>query len=427
VLSTLTFFSLYVFRAELYQWTEVEPATRGDLYPVARSATVITGFERLDDKTLLIDLSNADDCGPWSLALDGIPADTVSDSFPVLPLREGIRNYRLEPANCELSHPGIDALELDVHFAPLSTPSAAIQGLNQSQIQINQANLPIRLGSSESLSRWVPDIEASHPADQIHAARSYLEASGINMNASERELIAALARHVRRVMPDGTPPAYLNTLHPFDLLYEAETNGVGCFCRQWALVYTYLANVAGMPTRLVFTGGADPNVDMGSHAFAETYVASEASWAYVDPTNDISFITNRDNRLLSGADVYNASISRSGQTWLARSIAGAADMTVPYPSISEPVTYFMHRMNFLIFFGSKDGRYQMDPHGFARYPVKIERFISQPQQYYGALGFKSYHWLRPLSFYAALLFGMLGLALIAMRWCMSFVTPKDAD
>jgi len=147
-------------------------------------------------------------------------------------------------------------------------------------------------------------------------------------------------------------------------------------------------------------------VALGSHAFSESYLADEGRWAYVDPTNEIAYLHDRGGNVLSGADVYMAAISDNLDGIQARMIGTAVSMK-PFRDVSAGIVSFMHRENFIIYIGGYDGRYQMDVPNLTRYAYKIWRFIAQPQQYFGYTPFTSYHWLRPLSFFTALVSGAI--------------------
>ncbi len=75
----------------------------------------------------------------------------------------------------------------------------------------------------------------------------------------------------------------------------------------------------------------------------------------------------------------------------------------------------MHRENFLIYIGAHDGRYQSGLTGPRRYLTKLYRFIFEPQQYFGYTHFTSFYWLRGLSFFLGLIFGLGALAIYLTR------------
>lgn len=411
LISGIGFLCLYLFRADLYAVTEVTPATLGELYPISVTALSITGFEQRTPGHVFVEMANAAECAQWQLYIGRETAELLSGPSPEIPLSPGRRHYELRPIGCAISEPAINHVNLDIHFGPLDSQSARIQELTIEQVQINAANIPILMGPSSGFKRWVPDVSAFSKAQALEA-QTLLDDAGYDPKASTREKIFFLTSFVRARMPSGSPPAYLNTITPWSVFRDASEKGVGCFCRQWSLVYGYLANVVGIPTRNLFTGGTMGTVDMGSHAFSESYIAEEARWAFVDPTNDIAYITNRRGDVMTGADIYMASVSGMDEALIARVIDGQKGRLVPFDTISDPVRYFMHRENFLIYIGSHDGRYQMDLPGLARYPAKLWRFLFQPQQYFGYTPFISYHWLRPVSFFTALGAGLFFLGTV---------------
>lgn len=411
--------ALYLFRAELYAQTEVVHAKLVDLYPVSEMTVSVNSFSQPQSGQLLLNLANTDTCTRWYIETLDQPSSFRRDSAPLIHLSEGVWTYRLKPEDCEITEPARTAIEVNISYGSLDAPAAAIQALDRETIQINRMNVPRAATSSWSVNEWIPETARFHSKYDTQAV-GFLKENGYDETAPLRERIAFLASLVRKMMPDGSPPAYLNSLHPYDVLREAKDKGVGCFCRQWALVYVYLANIANMPSRLVFTGGADPVVDLGSHAFAETYVADEATWAYVDPTNDIALVTNNSDTLLNGVEIYNAITSGTTAGLTALTLAGETPQSiVSFRDVEGPVRHFMHRNNYLIFFGRFDGRYQMDPPGLPYYMAKLDRFLFQPQQYYGHVGFESYHWIRRTAF-----FGMIGFAAILVGSVLLFFARR---
>ena len=157
-------------------------------------------------------------------------------------------------------------------------------------------------------------------------------------------------------------------------------------------------------------------IDMGSHAFSESYIREEARWAYVDPTNDIAYVTNPAGGVLTGADLYMAIVSGNDRVLIARTFdADGRAADTPFAAAGKDVRYFMHRDNFLIYVGGLDGRYQLRGTGITRYGQMLSRFLFQPQQYFGYTHFVSYPWIRAVTFFtclaltaAAFVFGLVG-------------------
>lgn len=402
------FVGLFAFRADLYALTEIAPATLGELYPVSQNALSIEAIDTSEKQKLTLRLAHNPGCNQWLVSSTNSEPVMTTATNPTLTLLPGIQDYVVVPKDCVISAPAIDAIRLNIHFG--LAESFTVQNIATDQVQINSANIPIIMDTPVLFERWVPDVK-SFSAQEYQRALKILINEGYDSAWSTRRKIEFIATLVRQKMIGGAPPEYLNTLSPLSVFDEASTGKAGVFCRQWSLGYGYLANVAGIPTRNMFTGGAMNTVDMGSHAFSESYIEEEARWAYVDPTNDIAYVTNAKNEILSGADIYMASITANDQGLTAHTLADGNIANVPYIQASQNVRYFMHRENFLIYIGGYDGRYQMDGQGISKYVQKLYRFLFQPQQYFGLMHFTSYPGLRAASFFLALFFGILSFAM----------------
>ena len=406
-----SFYALYAFRADVYATTEITPATLGELYPQSQDAIAITGLHPRPHAVQLI-FNGLEGCDRWHVRVDHADANTLQGASPVLPLGFGPHDYELTPLNCRTQDKSPQTIGLNFYFAPKETFGA--QNVSIDQIQLNSSTIPVWMETPQSLSRWVPDVSA-RAIQETQSARQVLLDAGFHQDWSTREKIAFIATYIRDQMPGGTPAERLNTLTPFHLFREARAGRAKSFCRQWSLTYGFFANAVDIPTRNVFTGGAMGQVDLGSHAFSESYVAEESVWALVDPTDEIAYIQSPQGRLMSGADLYMAAINDNTRNLTAR-VTGSKRQFVPFPTVSKDLLSFLSRESFLIYIGAYDGRYQLDAKGLKRYPEKIWRFIAQPQQYFGYTPFTSYHWLRPLSFFGAVLSGLSIVLVVLVRW-----------
>ncbi len=412
-LSGLGFLYLYLARAELYAFTEVEPAALGNLYPVSQNAMAIGGFETGDGPVLIPHLVNAEDCTSWKLRRDGGEPQILKGRAPAIPVRPGSFDYTLAPQDCAITEPAVDVIRLNVFFG--SAEGFGAQNLFTDQFQINRSNLPILMAEPVPFSTWIPDAEIPSHAE-AEEARDMLREAGFPFDAKTRDKIAFLTQLVLQSLPDGSPPPYLNTISPWSVFKAKHSGGTGNFCRQYALTYGYLANLAGIPTRNLFTGGAIANVDMGSHALSESYIVEEARWAMVDPTNAIAYVTAPNGEVMNAAEIYTASIAGNLNGLTAVSVSDANTKTVPFDEVSTDLRAFMHKDNFIIYIGSLDGLYQMQGDGVMKYARKLYRFLFQPKQYYGYTSFVSYHWLRPLSFALMTAFGTMSVLLLAILY-----------
>jgi Transglutaminase-like superfamily len=413
IFCSLVLVFLFVFRAEFYGWTEIESATIGSLYPVAHDAVAISGLKSIGSGFIKLFLVNAEKCTKWSVSTSSGKSEIVSGGNPRFSLYLGEIAYILRPLNCALNFPRIESIKLDIFYG--AAADFKHLAVPKDQIQLNSANIPWLKVRPVSFDRWVP-VRPQGTADELERTRSMLAKAGFNSEASTREKIEFLVKFVQARMPNGSPDEYLYHLSPFGVLKEVESRRSGAFCFQFSLVYAYLANAVGVPTRNVFTGGADQDVDLGSHAFSESYVAEDGRWALVDPTNNIAFVKNHSGSVLSGAEVYMAINSGGLEGLVARSLSKGTYSSIGFNRVSAGLEHFIHRENFLIYVGSLDSRYQHADAGGLRYFRKLKRFLTQPQQYFGYTHFVSYFWLRPFFFLASIFFWVFWFCVFAFDW-----------
>ncbi|MEG3619654.1 hypothetical protein V5T82_14400 [Magnetovibrio sp. PR-2] len=404
--SGLAFLSLYVFRTELYAKTEIEQAALGGLYPISQDTLAIEGLSPGDKPAHLnVTLRNPGACSKWQLR-DGKRALEMTASTLSVPVREGKHDYALEPFDCTISSPDIDAIALSVYFGKASSGGFSIQQVSVDQYQITQSNVPILMGTPPAMNRWVPDVAAFSDAEADQAL-DMLQGAGFDFDAPTLDKIRFLVALVRKNMVSGAPPPELNSMTPWSVISQKHDGRTGNFCRQFSLGYGYLANLVGIPTRNLITGSAQGLVDMGSHAFSESYIAEQARWAYVDPTNNMAYVQNPVGRVLNAAELYLASTSDTTEGLRAAHLDEGRYSAKPFGTVSAGVREFFHEDNYLIYIGSKDGLYQMQGQGIEQYAWKLYRFLFQPKQYFGHRPIDSAPWLRPLTFFISVLSGML--------------------
>ena len=78
------------------------------------------------------------------------------------------------------------------------------------------------------------------------------------------------------------------------------------WCTQNAQIYVFLANRAGVPTRFVFGANTQNDVIIYTgHSWAESWVKEQGRWAYVDVTQSIFAVQDKNGQVLNSADVLH--------------------------------------------------------------------------------------------------------------------------
>ncbi|HEY8388997.1 MAG TPA: hypothetical protein VIK74_10360, partial [Parasegetibacter sp.] len=115
------------------------------------------------------------------------------------------------------------------------------------------------------------------------------------------------------------------------------------WCTNLDLIFSYLANGAGLATRHISTGLSEGDFSTGNHCFSEVYLPELKQWAYVDLTAATIFIKLK-NKFLNVVEV--AQLNRMGldksDLHAIACINGEID-TVPFTgSISALAEYYFY-------------------------------------------------------------------------------------
>ncbi len=380
---------LYAKRGDLYALTEVRPASLSELYPVIDGVHIRD--LRLDGSHLVVTLAGADGCNRWRLSVDGRPVSDVEVWLGSLrlPLSEGVHDYRLAPEECNAS-----AVEMNLLFGRAA--DWGVQNVPIDQVQVNAATVPFAVATSSRA--MVPDMDF-YSAAEISRARALLDGAGYDARRPVLERVAFVQGFIHdRVSPrQGTPAERLNRLTPLAIFDEVVAGRAKVACRQYALLYSFFANAAGIPTRIVGTGGVLATVDMGSHAFAESFVRETGRWIYVDPTYGVAWVNGEDGQLLDAATV-KAHVESGSAAALTAWIHGSDGYgPVRYDLAAEGIGAFFKRQTYLVYLGAHDGLYQMPASGPFAAARKLWRFVAEPKLLHGQVSLESRHWLRPVS------------------------------
>jgi hypothetical protein len=380
---------IFLFRGDLL-WLEYQPATLGEVY--AQPPMVgprITGF-RNDDGALTVKIEKIGECSGWRVT--GPDGGTVGQdsAYPVLKLQAGRHLYRIAPAHCRVQ-PAISGLRFDVAY----TPKGVAPGALADRDLINLYNAPLELTrrAGADFGRWIPPL-GDYPADEIARADAFLKRIGVKDTMTSLEKLTAVTAGLLAQAKPGQPPAGFDAMTPMQVLESALGNGIPVFCRQRALMKSFLLNVAGLPTRIVWTGRTIDGVLMGSHAFTESYVLEQGRWAYSDMSHRLPFLRGKDGRVLSALDMQiltsTGALDGPELDWSSLLPKGSPDQ-----GLLKSLDGVFSRNAILQFWGAHDRfAQQINPTGLRKLTYRLRRYLFEPTLYIGFERGYSLHWLR---------------------------------
>ncbi len=176
----------------------------------------------------------------------------------------------------------------------------------------NNFSIPLVSSTPFSLNDFTYPRE-DLPRDQLRSTEKMIAEMGVISDDSSSTKVhkIASALHQKLIPARGPPSPIMRHLSGFEQ-YQATIDGQSkVHCANHAEIFAHFATVAGVPTRLVDVGGTFNGVPAAAHAFAESYIEEQNTWAYVDMQLNVAMVSGINGRLLNGIDVLLRSSHRN--------------------------------------------------------------------------------------------------------------------
>ena len=178
---------------------------------------------------------------------------------------------------------------------------------------------------------------------------------------------------------------------------------------QFAAIYAYFANQAGIATRIVSTyNGHTKGLPLTEHTFAESYIAAKNQWAFVDLTSGKIGVANAAGDWLNAIDVFHVNQSKTYRGLRAITFSDGDLRDVPYETAMASEQFYFGRDTSFIF-------HRKWPLSATPWLNKIQKGLKtvvQPHVVYSLRGTSVYHLMR-LYFWAQMV--------VVAIWCMLLV------
>jgi len=249
----------------------------------------------------------------WQLIVDGKPGETMPGDEPeirlaVPPLVEvtntpkDFHSYALRPLP--------DGIGPDLSFSIEGVSAELYRRAGQTapnDVYIIHTTVPIGKFKRYPVSHWADDYSYVDPKSLAAADKIVHEKMGItdaDDTITRMEKVFVYLKSVG-IASAGVPRDDYRWMDPF-AIYQEISNGTGHgWCTQNAQIFVFFANRAGIPTRFVFgCNEQDDKVYYNGHSWAECYVKEKGRWTYVDVTESIIGVNDRNGVPLNTADIY---------------------------------------------------------------------------------------------------------------------------
>jgi hypothetical protein len=252
----------------------------------------------------------------WQLFADGQPVRTLPGAKPQLqltgpqfdgstaaPLADFKHSYRLRPL------PAGTGPDLDFDATAIAAEFYRKSGMQWAKdIYLVTTGLPVGKFTRFPLSHWADDYSYMDAAALAAADRAVREDMGVRDTDGTLARMEKVVRYLRTKLADagGVPKDDFRWMDPWAMCQEMSAGTGKGWCTQNAQIYVFLANRAGVPTRFVFGANTQNDVIIYTgHSWAESWVKEQGRWAYVDVTQSIIAVQDKQGRLLNSADILH--------------------------------------------------------------------------------------------------------------------------
>lgn len=275
---------------------------------VPKELPAIVGFDFLPGRKLGIRMSSRDSrVMIWRCSVDNQVAGPAQKSVnPVIILLPGTHVYRLVTDGKELD------FQLNIEFVG-SDKYAAAGYLYPDNCHIINSTIPI-----VDFHRYPIDYltykKSIYPAADVKEGMKILrnEIKIDENDSTEKKILKiALFMHKKfRGLP-GIPNDKMKTLTPLEQYKFINAGKSGLWCSNYAMIYTFFATCANIPSRLVALKSKFEGVQLTGHIFAESFIREQGRWARVDVISNIFLVKNRDGNVLNTIDILHMVISNT--------------------------------------------------------------------------------------------------------------------
>ena len=240
----------------------------------------------------------------WSITSDSLEPQISSGNNPVFRLADDeliFHTYAITPIPEEIGK----GIELTTRY--ISKEYYSERGMKHTDVYSIDCNAPCGNFKQYPVSYWTDDYSYVGEAGLAEADRLIAEAAGIRGDEPTLVKMEKLTRFLRRqlIHARGVPKDDFRWMNPW-LIYQEMVAGTGKgWCTQHGQIYVFFANRAGIPTRLMLGARTqDNNFVYTGHTWAESWIAEQQRWAFVDLSHSHIAILNKNGQVLNTAELF---------------------------------------------------------------------------------------------------------------------------
>ena len=392
--------NLYVFKHRdngfLYHYVNYN-----SLY-VPNDVPAITGFDFTKKHHIMLIIKPVEGRDTsWTILVDkGKSPYVVKGRYPSIRLLNGKHLYQISSDKEKIS------FSMEIGFTG-SKKYAASGYVFSDNCQIINSTIPI-VNFKRFPVNYLCYDKSIYPAKDIAEGEKILEDEiGIKKSDSTEAKIFKISSFILKKFKDkpGIPDDKMQSMTPLEQYYFVNAGKSGIWCSNYAMIYTFFAICADIPTRLVALKGKLDDVQLTGHIFSESFISEQSRWAKVDVISNIFLIKNRDGKVLNTADILHMVVSNTpGRCIMFKADDNDKIVQEPYSgTFALEKESFNRNVNCVYYFP------YLYHHALFS---KISHYMLKPDLAYSLSASNIGHYIKLSLFYGTLLVGLLFICLL---------------
>jgi hypothetical protein len=228
----------------------------------------------------------------------------------------------------------------------------AERGMKHHDVYIIKSSVPCGEFQQYPVKYWVDEYNYVGETELAKVDQLLCNEIGISTAMPTFEKMERLTRFLRKKLVNarGVPKNDFRWMNPW-LIYKEMAAGTGKgWCTQHGQIWTFFANRAGIPTRLMQGARTQDNdfVYTG-HTWSESYIKEQHRWAFVDLSHSHIYVTNKQGQVLNTAELFfinqvdgfDSTFARIFRDWEWKDLANESNsdsiVTVPFAQCNKVV------------------------------------------------------------------------------------------
>ncbi len=271
----------------------------GEIYTMSDSIH-ISGFDISSRDALIVKLDGVK-TNKWKI-ISGDESYENIGKYPIITLKKGVYEYFIFNDKDKV-------LDITLQYVPAEKYKES-GFLWKDVYVVHDTSRPICRSPKYSIE-GLASAYAYDKDETDRASKLIKESVDIKTSDSTEQKVIKISRFILDNVDNyrGVPSDTLSQMTPLEQFEYVRAGNVmapqGFWCSNFADIYCFFANIAGVHTRRVDAYGNIDNVDLSGHAFTETYFSEKQQWGYVDLNDRKLFIKNGEGDYLSARDIQN--------------------------------------------------------------------------------------------------------------------------